>query len=44
MLVKLFDFHYFPKNILKEEDIIFFFKVLAKFGEYKDKKDMKNIL
>ena len=31
-------------NILKEADIIFFFKVLAKFGDYKHNKDItKNV-
>ena len=39
MLVGLFDFHFPLKNILKEADIKFVFKVLAKFGDYKDNKD-----
>ena len=38
--VSLFDFHFSPHFFFKEADIIFFFKVLAKFGDYKDNKDM----
>ena len=34
------DFHFSQKNILKGADINFFFKVLAKFGDYKDNKDI----
>ena len=30
-----------PPIILKEADINFVFKVLAKFGDYKDNKDIK---
>jgi len=31
-------------NILKEADINFFFKVLAKFGDNKHNKDIKKIV
>ena len=34
----------FPQNILKEADINIFFKVLAKFNDYKDSKDIKKIV
>ena len=40
----LFDFHSFHQNILKVADINFFFKVLAKFGDYKDNKVIKKIV
>ena len=30
-------------NILKEADINFFFKVLAKFGDYKDNKAIEKV-
>ena len=33
-----------PQNILKEADINFFFNVLAKFGDYKDNKDIKKMV
>ena len=33
----------FPQNILKEADINVVFKVLAKFGHYKDNKDIKKL-
>ena len=36
-------FHFFGPNILKEADINVFFKVLAKFGDYKHNKDIKKI-
>ena len=39
--VWLFDFIFLILNILKEADINFFFKVLAKFGDNKHKKDIK---
>ena len=39
--VGLFDFNFLVLNILKEADINFFFKVLAKFGNYKHNKDIK---
>ena len=39
-----FDFHFCPKNIFKKANIIFFFKVLAKFGDYKDNKNIKKIV
>ena len=31
----------FIQNIVKEADVKFFFKVLAKFGDFKDNKDIK---
>ena len=40
---KTFVFHFFGPNILKEEDINFIFKVLAKFGDYKHNKDIKKM-
>ena len=40
--VGLFDFNYLVLNILKEADIYFFFKVLAKFGDNKYNKDIKS--
>ena len=39
--VELFDFNFLVLNILKEADINFFFKVLAKFGDNKHNKDIK---
>ena len=42
--VGLFDFNFLVLNILKEADINFFFKVLAKFGDNKHNKDMKKIV
>ena len=36
----LFDFNFLVLNILKEADINFVFKVLAKFGDYKDNKEI----
>ena len=41
LLVRLFDFAFLVQNILKEVDINFFFKVLAKFGDYKPNKDIQ---
>ena len=43
LLVRLFDFAFLVQNILKEVDINFFFKVLAKFGDYKHNKDIKEM-
>ena len=37
------DFPLFVPNILKEADINFVFKNLAKFGDYKDNKDIKKL-
>ena len=42
--VKLFDFNFLVLNILKEADINFFFKVLAKFGDNKHNKDITKIV
>ena len=42
-LVRLFDFNFLVHNILKEADINCFFKVLAKFGDYKHNKDIKKL-
>ena len=39
--VGLFDFNFLVLNILKEADINFFFKVLAKFGDNKHNKGIK---
>ena len=39
--VRLFDFDFLVLNILKEADINFFFKVLAKFGDNKHNKDIQ---
>ena len=39
-----FYFNILVLNILKEADINFFFKVLAKFGDYKHNKDIKKIV
>ena len=36
-----FDFNFLVLNILKEADINFFFKVLAKFGDHKDNRGIK---
>ena len=41
--VRLFDFNFLVLNILKEADINFFFKVLAKFGDNNHKKDIKKM-
>ena len=40
----LFDFTFLVLNILKEADINFFFKVLAKFGDNEHNKDIKKIV
>jgi len=42
-LFRLFDFDLIVQNIIKEADINFFFKVLAKFGGYKHNKDIKKL-
>ena len=42
--VGLFDFNFLVLNILKEADINFFFKVLAKFGDNKHNKDITKIV
>ena len=38
-----FDFNFLVLNILKEGDINFLFKVLAKFFDYKHNKDIKMV-
>ena len=42
--VGLFDFNFLVLNILIEADINFFFKVLAKFGDNKQNKDINKIV
>ena len=43
LLVRLLYFDFLVQHILKEADQ-FFFKVLAKFGDYKHNKDIENLL
>ena len=43
MSVGLFDFKFWVLNILKEADINYFFKVLAKFGDNKHNKDIQKL-
>ena len=38
-----FDFAFLVQNILKQVDINFYFKVLAKFGDYTDNKDIQKL-